>query len=407
MAIEVEAARGLVYQAALLADNGRPFSKQAAMAKLYPSEVANRAASASVQIHGGAMATSGNRRSRGSTPMPRSSQSVKAPMKCSETSSPSMCWPVASVARPPYSLERAREAVLSESTGAQEDRRTVDAHIHHWDPARVDWYPFLASDDALAGIGIPDTSAMRRVFDQQTYLSEAARWNVAKYVHVTTAISHHIEETREIAALAAESSIPIAIVGGIDVESGPQDVLSQLKLQQCYPQLRGVRVNGGYDHNSDTADLLLGALSEHGLVYDLWVHPDEMATATEALARFPALTVVVEHTGWPVSEDAEHQTQWRRGMATLAELNDRVHCKLSGLPMTLHRVDAESFRPWISYCLQVFGPERCFFASNFPVDGAFGSFDDLYGVYDALSAELAPKSRDALFAANAERVYNF
>lgn len=53
MATEVEAARALVYRAAWLADNGRPFGQAAAMAKLYASELANRAASASVQIHGG------------------------------------------------------------------------------------------------------------------------------------------------------------------------------------------------------------------------------------------------------------------------------------------------------------------------------------------------------------------
>jgi len=53
MATEIEAARGLVYRAAWLGDQGRPFSREAAMAKLFASEVANRAASASVQIHGG------------------------------------------------------------------------------------------------------------------------------------------------------------------------------------------------------------------------------------------------------------------------------------------------------------------------------------------------------------------
>jgi alkylation response protein AidB-like acyl-CoA dehydrogenase len=53
MATEIEAARALVYRAAWLGDQGRPFAKEAAMAKLYTSEVANRAASASLQIHGG------------------------------------------------------------------------------------------------------------------------------------------------------------------------------------------------------------------------------------------------------------------------------------------------------------------------------------------------------------------
>ncbi|KKD06323.1 acyl-CoA dehydrogenase family protein [Streptomyces sp. NPDC002817] len=50
---EFEAARWMVYRAAWLADQGRPYSKEAAMAKLYTSEVANRAASQAVQIHGG------------------------------------------------------------------------------------------------------------------------------------------------------------------------------------------------------------------------------------------------------------------------------------------------------------------------------------------------------------------
>ncbi|WP_037144237.1 acyl-CoA dehydrogenase family protein [Rhodococcoides fascians] len=53
MGTEIAAARGLVYRAAWLADSGRPFGEAAAMAKLYTSEVANRAASASLQIHGG------------------------------------------------------------------------------------------------------------------------------------------------------------------------------------------------------------------------------------------------------------------------------------------------------------------------------------------------------------------
>ncbi|TNC26535.1 acyl-CoA dehydrogenase family protein [Amycolatopsis alkalitolerans] len=53
MATEVAAARWLVYRAAWLGDQGRPCGQAAAMAKLYASEVANRAASASLQIHGG------------------------------------------------------------------------------------------------------------------------------------------------------------------------------------------------------------------------------------------------------------------------------------------------------------------------------------------------------------------
>ena len=53
MATEIEAARALVYRAAWLKDRGRPFAREAAMAKLYSGELSNRAANRSLQIHGG------------------------------------------------------------------------------------------------------------------------------------------------------------------------------------------------------------------------------------------------------------------------------------------------------------------------------------------------------------------
>ena len=53
MATEIEAARHLVYHAAWLRQNGRPYKKPAAMAKLYASELATRATIKAVQLHGG------------------------------------------------------------------------------------------------------------------------------------------------------------------------------------------------------------------------------------------------------------------------------------------------------------------------------------------------------------------
>ena len=53
MATEIEAARCLLYKATWLRENKRPFGKEAAMAKLYCSEVMSRVADQAVQIHGG------------------------------------------------------------------------------------------------------------------------------------------------------------------------------------------------------------------------------------------------------------------------------------------------------------------------------------------------------------------
>ena len=53
MATEIEAAQHLVYHAAWLKQHGRPFKREAAMAKLYASELAMRATTKAVQLHGG------------------------------------------------------------------------------------------------------------------------------------------------------------------------------------------------------------------------------------------------------------------------------------------------------------------------------------------------------------------
>ncbi|MDL4813368.1 amidohydrolase family protein [Actinomadura opuntiae] len=114
-----------------------------------------------------------------------------------------------------------------------------------------------------------------------------------------------------------------------------------------------------------------------------------------------ALVVVAEHTGWP---DKEPFPEWRAGMATLAALPN-VHCKLSGLGMALRTMAVEELRPYVESCLDLFGVDRCFFGSNFPVDGVAGTYADLLAAYQEISAPLTEAERRALFSANARRRY--
>ena len=67
------------------------------------------------------------------------------------------------------------------------------------------------------------------------------------------------------------------------------------------------------------------------------------------------------------------------------------------------RVDA--FAPWLEYAIEAFGVDRCMFASNFPVDAMYGTFDELYEAFDTVTAGIDDESRSKLFASNAERVY--
>ncbi|MBM3672146.1 MAG: hydrolase [Actinobacteria bacterium] len=281
--------------------------------------------------------------------------------------------------------------------------RIVDAHIHLWDPARADWYPYLAGQREL---DMGDISGMVRKFDQPTYFSESSGWNVVKFVHVAAASAptHTADETRELDEMAQATGHPDAIIGGLVPEDPVADTVALLDAQMNSPRFRGIRPMGPCPGGVPAAEVLR-ALQERDLVFELMVHPDELATAAASLADWGDLTIVVEHAGWPRTNTSEELALWKTGISALASLGDNVHCKVSGLAMPLHSMDAEVLRPWIEHCLEAFGVDRCFFASNFPVDGMHGTFDQLYSGYDAVTADLDAGARDQLFASNAERLY--
>lgn len=285
---------------------------------------------------------------------------------------------------------------------ATQIERVVDAHVHLWDPARTDWYPYLSGGQEL---NMGDISGMCRYFDQDIYFSESAKWNVEKFVHVAAASGTFSgAETLELDALAQATGHPDAIVGGIVPDDPVADVIQSLDDQMASSRFRGVRSMGAVP-GAVPNDEILGALQERGLVFDLMAHADELQGAAVKLADWGNLTIVVEHAGWPRTNTEEEFAMWKAGMALLASLGPNVNCKLSGLAMPLHSMTSDAFKPWIEYCLEVFGVERCMFASNFPVDAMHCTYDELYATYDELTADLDADARETLFAGTAERVY--
>jgi L-fuconolactonase len=280
--------------------------------------------------------------------------------------------------------------------------RIVDAHVHFWDPARTDWYPYLSAGDQL---GMGDTSGMSRRYDWLVYVWEAPDWNVEKVVHVAAATgAHSVEETLYLDRIADQRGAPHALIGGVLPADPVADAIAAIDRQLSASRFRGVRPMGRSAEPLPAPEVLV-ALAERDLVFEVMSHPDQLVTVADGLAAHEALTVVVEHTGWPRSADDREHRLWREGIDALAGLGPRVVCKLSGLAMPLGTMDPDAFRPWIEYALDAFGADRCMFASNFPVDGIHGTLDQLWSTYAALSADLDDAARDQVFAGTAERVY--
>jgi L-fuconolactonase len=280
--------------------------------------------------------------------------------------------------------------------------RVVDAHVHLWDPAHTDWYPYLSSPPAD---GAGDPSRMFRRFDVDTYRDGAARWNVEKFVNVAAATGRHsIDETIELDRNAQAGAGPDAIIGGLPPTDTVSEAVGFLDRQMTASRFRGVRPMGAQVGLVPEA-AVLHALEERNLVFELMAHADQLGVAAELLAGFDDLTVVVEHTGWPRSGSDEERVVWQAGIDALAGLGDNVMCKLSGLAMPFGSMGADALAPWLEYAIGAFGVDRCMFASNFPVDSVYGTFDDLYGAFSAVTEDLGSESRLKLFAENAERVY--
>ena len=208
----------------------------------------------------------------------------------------------------------------------------VDAHVHLWDPARTDWYPYLSGRREL---DMGDVSGMSRRFDVPTYLAEAAGWNVEKLVNVAAATGRHsIDETLELDRRADVDGHPDAIIGGLPPTDSVAEAVALLDRQMAAPRFRGVRPMGAAD-GPLPADDVLRALQERDLVFELMAHPDQLQATAEGWRPFDELVVVVEHAGWPRTAPTRSARCGRAGIDALAGLGDNVVCKLSGLAMPL------------------------------------------------------------------------
>lgn len=280
--------------------------------------------------------------------------------------------------------------------------RIVDAHVHLWDPANAEWYPYLAGQRDL---GMGDVTGMARRFTADAYRAEATGWNVEELINVAAATGRHsVAETLELDRQAEETGQPAAIVGGLPAADSTADTIAMLDEQMGATRFRGVRPMSPKAPPVPDDDVLR-ALVERDLLFELMAHPPALADAAARFAAHPDLVVVVEHTGWPRSADEEERALWVDGIRALADAGPHVHCKLSGLAMPLGAMSADAFRPWIEGAIEAFGVARCLFASNFPVDGLHGTLDQLWSAYAEVTAGLPASDVEALYATNAERLY--
>ncbi len=228
-----------------------------------------------------------------------------------------------------------------------------------------------------------------------------------------------------------------AIVGHADLKLADRVEPVLEALQAASPnRFRGIRHTVTWDPHPEvenrekegvlaSAEYRAGArvLARMGLSLDTGVCFPQLPELAEFARAVPDLTIILNHLGGlqrvgPYgNRDDEVLPAWRSGIAAVAKCPN-VNLKLGGIGMPRLGFDwytrdtpigseelAASMAPLMSYCIEQFGPDRCMFESNFPVDKVSFSHPVLFNAFKRFSSRYSASERAALFHDTAVRAY--
>jgi L-fuconolactonase len=305
----------------------------------------------------------------------------------------------------------------------------VDPHHHLWNNLRA---------------GVPDYLVPQLCADLATVPA------VTKTVFVECGWSYRADgpehlrvvgETEAVAAVAPGS--PIAgIVSTADLRLQPDLVHEclQAHVEAGAGMFRGIRDRLASDPQMELAGRRfsdaekisdpafvrgLQVLAAGNFTFDAWLYHPQIPALANLASQVPNLTVVLDHLGAPlgVGTYADHREEvivtWRSSMADLAK-RPNVVVKVGGIGMVfcgmaVPRVDGRSATAdevivrWgddLAFVIDTFGPQRCMFESNFPVDGEGIDYAVLWEVFARVADRYTSDERNLLHAGTASRVYS-
>ena len=293
--------------------------------------------------------------------------------------------------------------------------KIVDAHHHFWDLDR-NYYPWL-SDHEESHFFLGDYSAMKRNYLPDNYRRDAEGFEVVATVHVEAEWDRErqVAETEWLHEINAAHGLPNAIVGHVWLAA--DNCADVLREHMRYPLFRGVRSKPVTSLSPDTMTpgapgtvqdpewrKGLALLDELDLSYDLRVPYWHLAEAAEAISAHPNLPVVLNHTGFPWDRSDAGIAAWREALRAIAAYPN-VNLKISELGLKDAAWTVEGNRGVVLDAVEIFGVERCMWASNFPVAGLrIGYRAQLEGMLEILK-DLSGDELDQIFRRNAATFY--
>ncbi|TRW96613.1 amidohydrolase family protein [Paracoccus sp. M683] len=262
----------------------------------------------------------------------------------------------------------------------------VDAHCHFWRLDRGDY-------GWLDGQGGP-LAPIRRDFGPAQHPGDGP------VIAVQAAPS--LAETDYLLSLGRQTSRIAGVVGWVDLAA--ETAADDLRRLASDPLFKGIRPMLQDIARTDwlleaPRPEVLALLPHLGLRFDALITPRHLPVLIRFARMNPDLPIVIDHAAKP---QPGNLATWREGMARLAS-DRRIHCKLSGLVTELP--DRDQLRAVIADLLDLFGPERLIWGSDWPVLTLAASWDEWMALTDQALSGLTGAERAAIMGGNAARFY--
>jgi predicted TIM-barrel fold metal-dependent hydrolase len=287
----------------------------------------------------------------------------------------------------------------------------IDAHHHFWELRRF-YYPWLAGAD---GAGPP--AGLPASYLRSSFADDVAGLPMAGSVVMEAGRDDAMAEAAWLASCAAASGPQTGVVARVQLEAG--DAAAQLETLAAMGPVRGVRqvlnfacAVGGPAYQAPRPDLIddpgwrrgLALVQDARLIFDLQVQPAQLLQAARLATDFGGLTFVLDHGGYMARRSADTDRLWRAGIRALAR-SANVAVKACDYSTIDPAFESCGFTGFVRELVEVFGPGRTLFASNFPGEGRAISYRRLAEKFDRALSILGPAERCAVWADNAQRIY--
>jgi len=272
----------------------------------------------------------------------------------------------------------------------------IDAHHHLWKYSAAEY-----------GWITPEMRALQRDFLPDDLEKLMHHFGIDGTVAVQA--RQTLEETRWLLELAHQHELIRGVVGWAPLTQGTA-VKAQLERFAADRELRGIR--HVIQDESDERYILrpdfnegVRALRGFGLRFDILIFEKHLPAAIEFVDRHPNQVFILDHIAKPRIKD-KILAPWDRNLRELAK-RQNVYCKLSGMVTEAdhHRWSPETLQPYIDIVLEVFGPKRIMYGSDWPVLLLAAEYGQWYGVVTNAIAKLSNAEQERIMGGTAIEAY--